>query len=252
VPVDDPSDLVAEQRRIKKDIERLKAGRGADPGDSGHAGVGADSIALGNDAASSGDRGVAVGFHSLAASQSGTAVGDSTLAGGWNSTAIGEDAVANGDGSTSLGSNADASGEDSVALGQGAYAAYDYSAAIGPGAESTASDQIMLGHSGNTVVVPGTFSNPSARHLKDNIAPAPAAPDVFPKLVEYEYKTAPGVRRVGHIADDLIGTDAERFVVLDDDGKPAGIAYQDLHTAQITALLARIEALENMIGGSRG
>ena len=110
---------------------------------------------------------------------------------------------------------------------------------------------MMLGTNLTTVVVPGPFSNPSARRLKQNIEPV-VLPDVFPELVEYEYKAAPGVRRVGHIADDLVGTDAERYVTRDDDGEVSGIAYVDLHTAQIAALLARIERLEEELRGRNG
>jgi hypothetical protein len=109
----------------------------------------------------------------------------------------------------------------------------------------------MLGTADHTVVVPGTFSNPSARRLKQEIKPAPAMRDVFPVLYEWEYIVGDGRRRIGPMADDLVGTDAERFLVVDDEGEPAGIDTVGLHTAQIAVLLARIESLEEELRGRR-
>jgi hypothetical protein len=117
---------------------------------------------------------------------------------------------------------------------------------------TTAADQVMLGTADHTVVVPGTFSNPSARRLKTNIEPAPDLVSVFPVLFEWEYIEGNGRRRIGPMADDLVGTDAERFLVVDDEGEPAGIDTQGMHTAQIAVLLARIEALEEELRGRNG
>jgi hypothetical protein len=101
-------------------------------------------------------------------------------------------------------------------------------------------------------VVNGTFSNPSARRLKQCIIPAPRLVSVFPEVFEWEYIEGDGRRHIGPMADDLVGTDAERFLVVDDAGEPAGIDKLGLHTAQIAALLARIESLEEELRGRNG
>jgi hypothetical protein len=125
---------------------------------------------------------------------------------------------------------------------------------VGADAETTAANQIRLGVGGltpDTVSVPGnltvqgTFSNPSARHLKQNIIPAPPLVSVFPEVFEWEYIEGDGRRRIGPIADELLGTDAERFLTFDDDGRVAGIESVALLTAQVAALHARLTALEN-------
>jgi hypothetical protein len=136
-----------------------------------------------------------------------------------------------------------------TSLGAFANALHDDSTAIGTGADTTAADQIMLGTSGMTVVVPGTFSNPSARRLKRNIIPAPVLADVFPELTEWEYIDGDGRRRLGYIADDLVGTDAERFVTFDDDGRPSGIDYLGLLVVQVAQMRAEITALQNELRG---
>jgi hypothetical protein len=140
-----------------------------------------------------------------------------------------------------------------TSLGAFANALHDDSTAIGTGADTTATDQIMLGTSGMTVVVPGTFSNPSARRLKRNIVPAPCLRSIFPTQYEWEYIADEKHRRhVGPIADELLGTDAERFLTFDDDGAVAGIDKLGLYGAQIAVLLARIEALEEELRGRNG
>jgi hypothetical protein len=114
---------------------------------------------------------------------------------------------------------------------------------------TTAAWQIMLGTVSHTVVVPGTFSNPSARRLKQNIIPAPNLSDLFPDLTEWEYIDGDGRRRLGYIADELVGTDAERFVTFDDDGRPAGIDYLGLLIVQVAQMRAEITALQKRTEG---
>jgi hypothetical protein len=114
---------------------------------------------------------------------------------------------------------------------------------------TSAAWQIMLGSSSHTVVVPGTFSNPSARRLKQNIIPAPTLSDIFPEITEWEYIDGDGRRRLGYIADDLVGTDAERFVTFDDDGRPSGIDYLGLLIVQVAQMRAEITALQNELRG---
>lgn len=198
-------------------------------GDSGHPGSGIDSIQLGSSALVSGDDAVGVGAGATATGSYAAAYGNST-ADAASATAIGDGAYAHG--------------TQSSAFGKNASAAHNYSTAIGQGAATTSTDQIMLGRSPQTVVVPGTFSNPSARRLKMNIIPAPSLRDIFPELHEYEYIDAAGIRRLGYMADDLVGTDAERFVQFDGDGQPLGIDYLTLLVAQVAQLRAEITELK--------
>jgi hypothetical protein len=122
---------------------------------------------------------------------------------------------------------------------------------------TTAADQVMLGTADHTVVVPGTFSNPSARRLKRNIVPAPCLSSIFPTQYEWEYIADEKRRRhVGPIADELLGTDAERFLTFDDEGSVAGIDKLGLYGAQISVLRqenddlkARLTVLENLMRG---
>jgi hypothetical protein len=172
-------------------------------------------------------------------------MGTLSQASGDYGVAFGELAKAQATYATAVGSEAVASGADSSALGPYSTASHADSTAVGQGAETTAANQVMLGTSSETVVVPGTFSTPSARRLKQNIIPAADLRDIFPELVDYEYIDAAGRRRLGYIADDLIGTDAERFVVFDDERRPSGIDYLTLLVAQTAQMHARLTALEN-------
>jgi hypothetical protein len=231
MPVDDAGDVAGEFRRVRKEIERLKIGSApVGGGDSSHAGAGVESVQLGVDALADGDYS--------------TAAGSDANALGANTSAFGKYALAVDDDDSAFGHYSWAENGEATALGKHAYARHAGSTALGADSATTAANQVMLGTSGDTVVVPGTFSNPSARHLKQNITPAPDQPGIFPELVEYEYIAAPGRLRLGYIADDLIGTDAERFVTFDDDGRPAGIDYLGLLVAQVAKLHARITELE--------
>jgi hypothetical protein len=61
---------------------------------------------------------------------------------------------------------------------------------------------------------------------------------------EYQMKDGDGVYHVGYIAEELMGTPAERFVLVDDQGQPDSIDYTALHTAQLAELDARLKELE--------
>jgi hypothetical protein len=240
MPLDDPSDPSSETRKLKKRVERLEAGT-ADAGgaDGSHEGSGGSaSLQIGQLSTASANLSVALGYGTDATALGSVAVGASAQSWAFGSVALGRAALASHDSST--------------ALGYDANAVHSSSTAVGAGAVTTAADQVMLGTADHTVVVPGVFSNPSARRLKRNIVPAPDLCDVFPVLYEWEYIVGDGRRRIGPMADDLVGTDAERFLVVDDDGEPAGIDTPGLHTAQIAALLARIEALEEELRGRNG
>lgn len=272
--LDDLSDAMARVRSMQKNIERMNTKSGVNGG--GFSGTGAYSILIdpgngigeasadyttvvGTDAKATDSNATAYGFGAEADGLRSTSVGENAIAGGDYSTTVGSQSETSGDYGvafgeqakatamygTAVGSSAVASGVDSSALGPYTTASHANSTAVGQGAETTAANQVMLGTSAETVVVPGTFSTPSARRLKQNIIPAPDLRDIFPELVEYEYIDAACRRRLGFIADDLLGTDAERFVVFDDVGRPSGIDYLTLLVAQNAQLNARLTALEN-------
>lgn len=225
----DLSDQSAPQADLKDRLRIMQnVAQYRDP--SEHPGSGVESVQIGPDADGTGHGSTSVGRDS-------TATGDS-------SAAYGEDAYAFGLQGTAIGNAAYAGGDQSTALGHRAIADHDRSTAIGRDAATSGSDQIMLGLASDTVVVPGTFSNPSARRLKRRIVSAPVLVSIFPDLVEAEYIADPGRRRLTYIADDLLGSDAARFVTFDDDGQPAGIAYLDLVVAQVAVLNARVSELE--------
>lgn len=235
--LEDLSDPNRFLRKMRKDIKRtpVRGGATSGGGDSDHFGEGVNSLLIGyGSAEAAGSGSVALGRNARAVGDWAIALGDATYAGF-------EDAIAIGD-------SASAWAERTVAIGVQAYVPHDDSVAIGAFAATSASNQIMLGTSSETVVVPGTFSNPSARRLKQNIIPAPLLSSIFPDLVEYEYIDAAGRKRLGYIADDLVGTDAERFVTFDDDGQPSGIDYLSLLIVQNAQLHARLTALENSTG----
>ena len=89
----------------------------------------------------------------------------------------------------------------------------------------------------------------SARH-KHNITDVPELGDVFdaPRR-EFEMRDGDGTRRIGRVAEELLGTPLERFIIWFDGGNgeliPDGVDYIGMHEAQINALHARIEELEN-------
>jgi hypothetical protein len=239
VAIDNPGSEMADLMRRVRFLETQSGADGAGFGggtDGSHEGTGGSaSLQIGQLASASANLSIALGYGTAATAQGTTVVGASAQAWAIDSTAIGRGALASHDSST--------------ALGRGADAIHNYSTAIGYNATTTAADEIRLGTAANVVSVPGTFSNPSARRLKQNIVPAPDLSSIFPELVEYEYIDAAGRRRLGYIADDLVGTDAERFVTFDDEGRPAGIDYLGLLVVQNAQLQARLTVLENLIEG---
>jgi hypothetical protein len=98
---------------------------------------------------------------------------------------------------------------------------------------------------GGYLRVIGTIFNPSTRRIKDGITAAPEVADAFPTLYEYRRKDEhTGKRELGYIAEELVGTDAERFVHFDKDGRPDGINYLGLLIVQVAQLQARVAELE--------
>ena len=256
MPIDDFLDPAQESRRLKKAQQRAWVSGGSGGGDSGHPGSGTGSLLLGGDlAAASGDYSVGIGAGCNASGFASIAFGRFTVASGSRSVAIGEGADALANFATALAGTVFSGGINGTALGYGSTVLHNGSTAVGKNASTTAADQIRLGTSVNTTSVPGNltvdgvFSNPSARRLKQNITPAPPLESAFPDLVEYEYIDGDGTRRMGYLADDLVGTDAERFLTFDDDGNVAGIAYVDLLVAQVAMLRAEVSALRDELRG---
>jgi hypothetical protein len=257
VAIDNPGSEMADLMRRVRFLETQSGadGAGFGGGDSSHPGAGSNSVALGPDgAAASGTNAVALGRSADASGYDAVALGRTSKAyGGDYSTAVGAFSWADEDSSSAFGGAASAQAVDSTALGFNTLVAFahTHSTAVGADAETTGANQVRVGTTADTVSVPGnltvagTFSNPSARRLKQNIIPAPCLRSIFPTLFEWEYIEGDGRRQIGPMADDLVGTDAERFLVRDAEGEPAGIDKLGLHTAQIAALLARIELLED-------
>jgi hypothetical protein len=104
---------------------------------------------------------------------------------------------------------------------------------------------------GGYINTAGGLITPSTRRVKENITPAPDMPGIYPALVEYERIGGDGRRELGYVAEDMMGTDAERFVVLDAHGDPVAVNYLSLLVAQVARLAttvvelqARVEVLE--------
>jgi hypothetical protein len=280
MPLEDLSDPNRFNRKMKKDVKRgpVRSGGG---GDTGHAGDALNAIKLGLLAIASGIRSLAFGPGTKALGYGSAALGDSaeanadyaaavaslSRANGAQSLAAGKSSTAEMFGGTAVGGATYAGKEKSGAFGYGAFSNHESSSAIGTGATTTADLQIMLGKSTHTVVVAGTLSTPSARRLKRRIKPAPRLVSIFFPLYEWEYKADKTRRRhIGPIADELVGTDAERFLTFDAKGRVSGIDKVGLYGAQIAALHAentelrvennelreRMTALENLVRGQHG
>lgn len=106
---------------------------------------------------------------------------------------------------------------------------------------NTASGNLYVG---GFLTVQGAIFNPSSRRLKEDITPAPVLGDIFQPLKEYTRVDGGGSRELGYLAEDLVGTDAERFVKFDADGEPQAINYLSLLVAQVAQLQARVLELE--------
>jgi stage V sporulation protein SpoVS len=239
--IDGGSELAKLSRRVRQ-LETQSGNDGAGfggGGDSDHLGTGAFSVQIGDAAEALGSRSVAIGQASYA---------DSGTGGGGYSTALGPGTYANADG-TAVGANAFAAGVESVAIGDGASAYGLRAVAIGRGASAPNENDFILGSATHNVVVNGTFSNPSARRLKENITDVPELVSIFPPLYEWEYIVGDGRRHIGPMADDLVGTDAERFLIRDAAGEPASIQTVALLVAQVAQLHARVVALEEELRG---
>jgi hypothetical protein len=269
--VDDLGDREKEYRELRKIVERMMLSDTSR--DGSHKGTGDGSIQIGDEAAATWNYAVALGAYAVASAyyaiavglsaeasaSDGIAIGRSSEAAGASAIALGINAAALAQYAVAMGGNSEASGDDSTALGAWSFATDEWavaigrfatasharSVALGPEAATNAADQIMLGNASHTVVVPGTFSNPSARRLKEKIEPAPCLRTIFPTLHEWQYINGDGHRHIAPIADELLGTDAERFLTYDAEGRIAGIETIALHTAQVAALHARLTALEN-------
>lgn len=90
--------------------------------------------------------------------------------------------------------------------------------------------------------------NASSRRYKEDIVDAPELGDIWPDLREYQLIGGDGSRKIGYIAEELHGTDAERFIVWADLGTglvPDSIDFLALLMAQNADLHKRLSALED-------
>ncbi|MFC7634246.1 YadA family autotransporter adhesin [Paraburkholderia humisilvae] len=104
--------------------------------------TGVNAIAIGPQAASSGNGAVALGEGAAASDDLATAVGWGASASGVGASALGSAALASGSLATAVGNNATASGSNSVALGTHAVASEDNSVALGAGAVTGAATAV--------------------------------------------------------------------------------------------------------------
>lgn len=89
--------------------------------------------------------------------------------------------------------------------------------------------------------------NASSERYKENIDDAPDLGNIWPQLREYQMIGGDGDRKIGYIAEELLGTPAERFIVWADLGAglvPDSIDFIALLMAQNADLHARLAALE--------
>ena len=114
-----------------------------------------------------------------------------------------------------------------------------------PGAVAGGSGVIAYVQNSNSEITRGV----SARRFKKNIRQLDplALGEIAQPLVDWQMKVAydrSETRFTGHIADDMIGTPAERFVVYDDDGQVLGFDQIAYLLAMVAQLTARVEILE--------
>lgn len=238
--IDDRSGELDEIRRRLAELETQSGlgGSGFGGGDGEHPGAGAESVQIGAGSNASDIQSVTYGTNTYAG-RSGASFGTNAWSESYG-TSLGQDAYSASNG-TAIGYGASA-GVGSASVGSASSAMHTNSAAIK--GVTTADNQIMLGGVLHTVVIPGTFAPPSARRLKEKITAPPELRSIFPAVYEWEYIGGDGRRKIGPMADDLLGTDAERFVTFDDGGRVAGIDYIGLLVAQVAALHARLASLE--------
>ncbi len=83
----------------------------------------------------------------------------------------------------------------------------------------------------------------SSIRYKENVKDAPVLGDIFPTLREYQMKDGDGKKLIGYIAEELVGTPAERFVVYDGE-QVESIDFIGLLLGQVAQLQKRLAALE--------
>lgn len=106
---------------------------------------GANSIALGQSASSTGTQTVAVGYLASAAGNASVAIGFGATANTGLSVAVGVLSVASAN-SVAIGYSATSSGGQSIAIGQTSIASHAGSCVVGPGAQSFATYEFVSGH----------------------------------------------------------------------------------------------------------
>ena len=119
---------------------------------------GASTTAIGKSAIAQGASSIAIGNSSVAGNfNNSTAIGVSAAAGngGTNATAIGYTSAAGGASSIAIGANSIANGDNSTAIGASATCGtFTKSTAIGKDATATANNQVVLGTSTETIIIP--------------------------------------------------------------------------------------------------
>jgi trimeric autotransporter adhesin len=123
----------------------FRAGR-VDGGQWAHANIGLYSVAIGFNAAASGESSTAMGFATTASGLVSTATGGGTMANGEHSTAMGYYTTASGDYSTALGGFTTTDGMYSIAMGGGTTASGHFSTAMGLSTTASGGASTALGN----------------------------------------------------------------------------------------------------------
>lgn len=121
--------------------------------------VSVPALAIGTGAtASGGSQSIAYGGNSAASGSTATAVGYAANAQNSDTSAFGNGAMATANNATAIGYSANASAQQATAVGEASTSAFTHSTALGVGSASDAINEVMLGTSADTVVVPGNFN----------------------------------------------------------------------------------------------
>ena len=110
-----------------------------------------DAIAIGSNAAGTGDASIAIGLNATAPKQNGIAIGNAAKNDSQSSVAIGDAATSSKDMDVAIGRNAAASGGESLALASDSKASGQAALAIGRQANSTGSSAVSLGNEAQAI-----------------------------------------------------------------------------------------------------
>ncbi|WP_101925737.1 MULTISPECIES: YadA-like family protein [Luteimonas] len=221
--------------------------------------IGADSVALGQNAIANGDGGVAIGLNAVTGDAADptrineVAIGNNARATAQNSTAVGGGAIASGPQSTALGSNAQATGSNSLAVGRGAVAG-SIGTAVGMNANAAGTRATALGQgaqaAGTDSTALGQFASASGAN-----SVALGLGSLADRDNAVSVGTAAGLRQVINVGDGTADTDAVNLRQLTaveaqiDDLDALAVQYDDATQTRLTLAGAGGTVLANVAAG---